>query len=138
MTRTRPTDLRFWSKVQPQPDGCWEWQGATTTGYGRFHIAHGHPLMLAHRYSYTTLVGPVPDGLDLDHLCRNRRCVRPDHLEPVTHRENLLRSPLTWAARRSAQTHCVHGHEFTPENTFRQHHGTRGCRTCRNRKARAA
>lgn len=86
--------LRFWTKVHlPSDDGCWVWTASQNgTGYGALTIAGARKL--AHRLAYAHLVGPIPDGLDLDHLCRNRMCVNPAHLEPVTRRENLRRSPL--------------------------------------------
>lgn len=92
-------DERFWVKVDKAgpwslwhraPGQCWVWTAATTEGYGRFHLT-GRTLVLAHRFSYETTVGPVPDGLDLDHVCRRRICINPAHLEPVTRQINLLR-----------------------------------------------
>lgn len=113
-------------------DDCWEWTGAHNPGgYGR--IGGGGkrgPSLLAHRVLYERMVGPIPDGLTLDHLCRNPSCVRPDHLEPVTNRENILRgtSPV---ADRARQTHCIRGHAFTAENTYTHpQRGTRHCRAC--------
>lgn len=79
---------------------CWLWTAAIdkTTGYGKFHAGEGRRIANAHRWSYEHFVGPVPAGLDLDHLCRVRHCVRPDHLEPVTRRVNLLRGDTLAAA----------------------------------------
>lgn len=93
-----------------RPSGCWEWTGAVDlNGYG---VVYGNGRMRkAHRVLYEKANGTVPHGLELDHLCRNRKCVNPDHLEPVTHRENILRGVGT-AASRARQTHCKHGHEF--------------------------
>ena len=106
------------SRITVDDAGCWLWQGPlTNAGYGRMSwTAFGRKEGGAHRVSYVAHRGPIPAGLQLDHLCRNRACVRPDHLEPVTNRVNILRgeSPSARAAR---ATHCVHGHEFTPENT---------------------
>ena len=83
----------------------------------------------AHRVAYELMRGPIPDGLTLDHLCRNVGCVNPDHLEPVTMKENILRgySPAAQAARRDE---CAHGHAYTPENTYRYANGSRRCRIC--------
>lgn len=90
---TQTLDERFWEKVDRRgPDECWPWLAATSQGYGIFHVRVGEPLARAHRFSYGLLVGAIPDGLVLDHLCRNRACVNPEHLEPVTYRVNNLRA----------------------------------------------
>lgn len=117
---------RFWSKVEKQPgeDGCWIWTAhCNKRGYGKFGVG-ARIVWLAHRWAYTDANGPIPEGLELDHRCRTPACVRPDHLEPVTHRENMRRGS------RAQQTHCIHGHEFTAENTIRKANGTRACRAC--------
>lgn len=83
---------RFWSKVE-KTDTCWLWRGFTTKkGYGHFALGRGYKQ--AHRHSYELLVGKIPSHLQIDHLCRVRNCVNPDHLEPVTSRENALRGWL--------------------------------------------
>lgn len=121
-------------------NGCWIWQRCLTPlGYG--HTTQSLGGGFAHRLAWEVVNGPIPPGLTIDHLCRNRACVNPAHLEPVTHRENVLRSPLALAAINARKTHCKRGHEFTPENTYRVNAGRhRACRTCRReyRLAKAA
>lgn len=102
---------RFYDKVLFTTD-CWEWVGGKSHGYGYFSI--GKKLVRAHRFLYELYKGKIPIGLDLDHLCRNRKCVNPEHLEPVTRRENMNRGD---SANRN-KTHCKKGHEFTLENTI--------------------
>lgn len=120
---------RFWSKVEPT-GFCWNWTGKTSekTGHGRFNPERTKSVA-AHRFAYELLVGPIPEGLDLDHLCRHPPCVNPDHMDPVTNRENVLRG-FGITAMQARQTHCVRGHEFTPENTHITKRGMRHCRTC--------
>lgn len=118
---------RFMSKVCKLPNGCWAWNGARNRwGYGKFTV--GRVTVAAHRYAYAKLVGRIPDALTIDHLCRNRSCVNPEHMQPVTMRENLLRGD-TFQARNASKTHCKNGHEFTPVNT-RIVNGWRQCREC--------
>lgn len=117
-------------------DGCWVWQGAKNwDGYG--HAKHEGRLWLVHRLVYTLVVGPIPEGHTLDHLCRVRACCNPEHVEPVTLRTNILRGD-TFQARYAAQTHCKNGHEFTPENTYIEGSGSRRCRECKRRLNREA
>lgn len=121
-------------RIERSDEGCWEWTGSDNgTGYGTYGIAGTKGY--SHRLLYTRCVGPIPDGMVIDHLCRNTRCCNPEHLEPVTPAENALRSPLI-----GAKTRCRHGHDFTPENTYTSPAGARRCRACqarRNRERRA-
>jgi hypothetical protein len=113
---------------------CWIWTGyVAATGYG--HMRRGQQAWLCHRYAYTILVGDIPDGLHLDHLCRQPACVNPWHLEPVSPRENFMR---TLPHRKPpSRTHCVKGlHPFDEKNTFIQG-GHRRCRACFNAAVRA-
>jgi hypothetical protein len=118
------------ARMEEQIDAgdCWEWTGRLFwDGYGV--VWYRRKQKRAHRMMYELLVGPIPDGLQIDHLCRNPKCVNPDHLEPVTQRENLLRG-MSKPARQLRQTHCMHGHELTPDNTYAWR-GERHCRVCR-------
>lgn len=125
---------RFWQKVDRSGD-CWLWTaGRTPEGYGKFWL--GGKTVLAHRVAYTLEHGPIPDRLHLDHLCRVRHCVNPAHMEPVTHRENVLRGEGV-AAKAARMTHCKHGHEFTPDNIRQSTNGVRRCKTCKREASRA-
>lgn len=118
---------RFWAKVSGGDyTDCWTWTGARgTTGYGIF-ITAWPKRAVAHRWAYEQLVALVPAGLDLDHLCRNRACVNPWHLEPVTRKVNLNRGIHANAVK----THCLSGHAYTPDNTRINVRGSRECRQC--------
>jgi hypothetical protein len=126
---------RFWSKVQLRPTGCWEWTASLSTGYGQCFI--GGRVDKAHRVTYMALVGPIPEGLVLDHLCRNRACCNPEHLEPVSNKENILRG-VSPSANQARRTHCRKGHPLEGENLSPGQVliGKRGCRTCHNVAAR--
>ncbi len=111
------------------PTGCIEFTGSIdVAGYGRIH-KDGRPQR-PHRVAYELVNGPIPDGMQLDHLCRNRACVNPGHLEPVSCRENLMRGEGP-SALNAVKTQCAHGHTFDPDNTYYAPNGHRGCRQCR-------
>jgi hypothetical protein len=122
------TTADFLRQVVEDPGGCWLWLGAKDPrGYGRFSF-HGRKW-LAHRFAYEALVGWVPAGLELDHLCKNKSCVNPAHLEAVTSYENKRRAGIV------DKTHCKHGHAFTPENTYVDaKRRRRVCRSCGRRR----
>jgi hypothetical protein len=127
MGRQRFTiDQALWAKVEPT-GFCWLFTGwLDPQGYGT--VTWERKGQRAHRVAYQELVGPIPEGLVLDHLCRVRNCVNPDHLEPVTHKVNLYRG-FTEARKHGEKTHCKNGHEYTPENTL-QTEVQRFCRAC--------
>ena len=141
----RLSAMERWELKVDKSGDCWIWTGCLVNdnGYGAFRVAGRN--YGAHRWGYEQLVGPVPDGMELDHICHtrdllrclesgaclHRRCVNPDHLEPVTRLENVRRSE-----RALAKTHCSKGHEYTPENTAYDR-GAQVCRTCKNAYARA-
>lgn len=127
----RPVADRFWEKVQVDSSGCWNWIGCRMDSgrtYGQLKV--NRRLIYAHRFSYELHKGPIPDGLFLDHLCRTPSCVNPDHLEPVTNRENCLRGECpTVLIHRSGK--CRRGHEMSGENVGYSRDGAhRRCRTC--------
>ena len=132
MTPDTPNPSEAWKQIVMErisiTSGCWPWIGSVQGG-GYGIIQRHRKNILAHRAVYELLVGKIPDGLTLDHLCRNRICVNPAHLEPVTNRENRMRgySPPAIYARR---THCSKGHDYTPHNTRIAPKGFRICLTC--------
>ena len=131
MPAHRHTEETLAAMVAVDDEGCWLWTGATNyAGYPS--VSFGDKSHRAHRLFYSLLIGPIPDGLTLDHLCGVRRCVNPGHVECVTAGENALRGDGP-CARNARATHCKHGHEFTAENTVARP-GGRDCRTCRNRR----
>ncbi len=133
----RTVTQRWAAKVRfpTDPEECWEWIGGTSRGYGRFWS--GRSQVPAHRYGYERFIGPIPVGLTLDHLCRNRSCVNPEHLEPVSMRVNLLRG-IGPAAKNARQTLCLRGHPLAGTNLYvRPSRHERVCRTCRSARKRA-
>lgn len=115
---------RIKSRVNEADGGCWEWQGGLTkAGYGQISVQN--KKLYVHRVVYALLVGELVEGLTIDHLCSNRRCCNPDHLELVTQGENTRRA-LSYPV-----THCKWGHEFNEENTYLIPSGGRMCRRCR-------
>ena len=124
-----PTTLA--NRIKVSETGCWEWQ-AGLNGWGYGHVKYAGKGQLVHRLIYELLVGPIADGLHVDHLCRVKHCCNPAHLEPVSPRTNILRGvgPTAINARR---THCVNGHPLEGENLYVQPTGERKCRACRRR-----
>jgi hypothetical protein len=134
--KPQPIGARFWAKVRDAEDlspngmsGCMIWTAQIIpSGYGTFRMNNPRRQVVAHRVAYELVIGAIPEGLELDHLCRRRCCVNPAHLEAVTHRENVLRG--TAGDQERVKTHCAQGHPFTPENTYVNDKGWRRCRTC--------
>lgn len=125
------TKARFLAKIN-QTETCWLWTAATQSrGYGCFGV--GGRVLLAHRVSYETFVGPIPEGLTIDHTCRNKLCVRPDHLQAVTNQQNNWRRGA--AARSTPNYPC--GHPRTEENTLVKARGGRECRACDRARPRS-
>lgn len=136
---------RFWAKVRIAASGCWEWTAQTGHhGYARYTV--DGRSQAAHRVAYSTLVGSIPGGLVIDHLCRVRHCVNPAHLEPVTNEENLRRGVSSvsrlgvqtgMAVINGAKTHCPKGHPYDGANLGVNRRGDRYCRECKNAQSRA-
>jgi HNH endonuclease len=150
-SRSLSIEARFKANIRKMPNGCWIWQGAPSEqGYGSFTIRKGFHQR-AHRWAYQMWVGPIPDGMTIDHLCHNaaagrgecaggptcihRLCQNPLHLEPVSNAENARRSPTSQGNVNRAKTVCKWGHEMTPENTMVTK-TQRVCRACKARWAR--
>ncbi|WP_445238441.1 HNH endonuclease signature motif containing protein [Leucobacter sp. USCH14] len=134
-------EKRFWAKVNKNGDGgCWVWVAhVDKLGYGRLRVGGRQGRMVgAHRVSWMLCVGEIPDGADIDHLCRNPSCVNPAHLEPVSHKENIRRgvAGAVNRARQLAKTHCPQGHEYDGRNTHLRPNGSRSCRACARDYAR--
>ncbi|MCC6573302.1 MAG: HNH endonuclease [Planctomycetes bacterium] len=124
-----PRDLGWYlgQTVRDPETDCWQWQGALTKGYGRIRV--GGKRLLSHRVIYELMIGPIPEGMELDHLCRLPSCQNPKHLEPVTHKENVRRGVSSFARKANA-THCVRGHALTGDNLRMQPNGLRNCKAC--------
>lgn len=126
----------FLAKIRPGEGGCWLWGGAVSWGYGKFGVrrkADGKRFMaMVHRLAYEMWVGPIPEGLDLDHLCRVRNCLNPEHLEPVTRKENLRRGigAQLSSERQLSKTECRNGHLYTEATMYIDYRGLRKCRIC--------
>lgn len=128
---------RFMANVDFHESGCWLWKGSIyqRTGYGQWYNSHKKKGGVAHKPFYEWVYGQVPEGLQLDHLCRVAHCVNPRHLEPVTPAENMRRADVALGIR-SAATCCKRGHPFDERNTYHRPDGSRGCRRCRCAAAR--
>jgi hypothetical protein len=133
-----PPLKKLWSRITiDENKGCWNWQGKPDTeGYGEVRISS--QLYKAHVYYYQIFEGVIPEGLELDHLCRNRICVNPKHLEPVTHQVNVLRGKSPQSIN-ALKTHCIHGHILSVENTYessRNNFKYRQCKICTRERAK--
>ena len=138
MRSVTPPEDRFRRYLRPADNGCIEWTGGRLPkGYGMFWS--GTARVYAHRWAYEAEHGPIPDGLHIDHLCRNRRCVNVAHLEAVTSGENTRRGRAAESAKERAanRTHCPSGHEYSGENVVIRRNGKRYCRECRLAASRA-
>jgi hypothetical protein len=132
--RTRPTALERFEANTQKTETCWLWTARlNASGYGTFGV-NGKRSTLVHRWSFENFVGPIPDGLVIDHLCRVRNCVNPDHLEAVTQRENILRG-VSRVAMHAKQTHCLRGHLLAGDNLRLLASGERACRSCEKIRA---
>ncbi len=136
--RRSATD-RMHDFIHPESNsGCWLWVGSLARGYGKIAVRGDDGelrLRPAHRFVWETLVGAIPKGMELDHLCRTRCCVNPAHLEPVTHRENIRRGSGPMAAR-MAQVKCIREHALEGENLYITPDGRRQCRLCGRERTR--
>lgn len=143
----KPPIERFLALVDVVPGACWPWKGSKSKdGYGQFTLSgrrgEKRIRIAPYRFIWEHFNGPMPEGLEPDHTCNNRKCCNPEHIEPVTHSENQIRSyrrgrkrpGVDYRAAKSRPTHCPKGHEYTPENTYHTTNSTIYCREC-NRAA---
>lgn len=131
--RQHGTFVERLERYTDRTETCWLWTGAKSNGYGQLGVDGKNRLV--HRLSYELYIGPIPEGLIIDHLCRVRHCLNPDHLEVVTQRENILRGTAP-TAQNARKTHCKHGHPFDEQNTY-VHNNGRYCRACAAARWRA-
>ena len=126
----------FYERVDISNGNCWNWIGhvCKRTGYGMGSPSH-HKKYLAHRLSYELFVGVIPNNLQIDHICRNRKCTNPEHLRVVTAKENVLCGEGI-TAKNARKTHCPHGHEYGGNNLYIKPSGARVCRTCKRKTDR--
>lgn len=133
-------EARFLAKVDRNgPGGCWLWTAGRAGGRGGYEYGHfwfAGRQRAAHRVAYELFIGPIPDGLTLDHLCEVKLCVNPAHLEPVTSGVNSSRSASNPSTINAAKTHCKHGHPFSGDNLLLRPDGGRACRECKRTEAR--
>lgn len=129
--KLRSLESILFSKIEFDENNCWNWTGAIFKkpygNYGQMRVGRRgeQRLRRAHVVSYEHFIGTIPNGLEIDHNCQNTLCINPDHLEAVTHSENMARG------RHATKMHCKHGHEYTPDNLFINSKGRRECRICR-------